>query len=695
MKKTLINTPQHSGAGIFLLYTILIILIYSNTLLSDWQFDDYPNIIDNQSIHIDNLHPKTLWDSLFSKPFNPGEIERPISYFSFAINWFIGKDNPFGYHVVNIIIHIITTFYLFKSTFHLLESYNNTKTNYQIDTLYVAILSATLWAINPIQVQAVTYIVQRMASMAGMFYILSIYQYIRARQSNIKIETSIRIIISAFFFIIALGCKENSITLIPSLLIIELLFLCKKNDYQSRCYSNALISLNILFIFLGTIYLIKGNYIDFIFSNEVDRTFTNTERLLTQPRVLLFHISQLFFPSPTRFSLEHDFIISTSLLNPATTLLSISILISAITICLYKFNQFILINLAILFFLINHSIESTIIPLEMVFEHRNYIPSFFIFLPLAVFINRLTKHFSIEKKYFATTINSATVIIIIGISLGTYTRNQSWTTEETLWTDCLVKAPNSARPLARLAEIYGWKKDKNITNIQIATSLLLKSLEKNMARKSYKEKIINNIGKLHALNGDFNGAIKYYLESLDINPKFINSRYDLTQAYIVTGKFQEALHEINIINENSTPKRKFIETKGIILSHLHRLDESRYSFQQAMNLQKHNKQRYFYHLGTALTRTGSLTRGRWFLKLAYKNKPNDPKIIFSLIENYSLSNENLFARKYAKELVEKFSLVAIIGELEHNESSTLSILPNTNLVKKFVLEAAEQASVTF
>ena len=133
------------------------------------------------------LQPGSLMRTFFTSPDSGGTITerlyRPIPCLTFAINWYFGKDRVFGYHVVNTLVHILTAYLLFLTILNLLKS-PNLRNHYQGKEHFVAFLTAVLWAINPVQVQAVTYIVQRMASMAAMFYILSIYFYVKTRQSE-------------------------------------------------------------------------------------------------------------------------------------------------------------------------------------------------------------------------------------------------------------------------------------------------------------------------------------------------------------------------------------------------------------------------------------------------------------------------------------------------------------------------------
>ena len=168
--------------GVAFIFLILVILpIYSNTFHAAWQFDDKPNIIDNYYLHLKDLQPESLINTFYTQPKNPREIgtklHRPIACLTFALNWFLGQDNVVGYHAVNLMIHFLTAFLLFLTIFNLFKA-PNLKHHFEDNEYYIALLAATIWAVNPIQTQAVTYIVQRMTSLAAMFYVLSMWLYV-------------------------------------------------------------------------------------------------------------------------------------------------------------------------------------------------------------------------------------------------------------------------------------------------------------------------------------------------------------------------------------------------------------------------------------------------------------------------------------------------------------------------------------
>ena len=290
--------------------------------------DDTPNIVNNPAFHIPDLAPQTLWKTFFANPVNAQRLYRPLPCLSFAINWLVGGSNTFGYHLVNLAFHLFTALALYFLFVRLLLVLNYQKPDQEIpDIRSTALLGAALWAINPIQTQAVTYIVQRMAVMAAFFYVLSILYFVKVRIAHTSRLQWKYGVCCIFFFLCAVGSKENAIMLPFSLILVEWIFFQKGKVNFIR---HPVIWSTVCILFAVTLILafVLENRLSFEFiHNWYDhRPFTLMERLLSEPRIVLGYLSQIFYPLPERFSIAHDVTVSTSLLHPWTTLLAIGII---------------------------------------------------------------------------------------------------------------------------------------------------------------------------------------------------------------------------------------------------------------------------------------------------------------------------------------------------------------------------------
>ena len=683
---------SHSAQNhlILLYFSILLPLCYSNTFYSPWLLDDPPNITENYPLLINNLLPETLWSTFFAKPFAEGQLYRPVPNLSFALNWYFGQENPFGYHLVNLAIHILTAFFLLKTILLLLQHSFSQRLKTDRDILFIAVFSAILWAINPIQTQAVTYIVQRMASMAAMFFIFATYTYVRARQACSLRQGLAHYLLTLVYFFLALGCKENAVTLIPSLLLVEVFFLANTTNQPARPWRLTLIFANICLLAAALYYIFDQNYLASLFTPIGSRPFSLMERLLTQPSVLLFYLSLLLYPSPERLSIDHTFPLSTSLLQPWTTLPAIVSVLALIAFALWQRKKLPLLSFAILFFFVNHLVESTIIPLEMIFEHRNYLPSFFLFLPLAAGAETLLNHFrQSSRTLYGVTITSLTLLLIM-IGLGTYSRNAVWATEESLWADALTKAPDNARPFAKLGEIYGWQKEKSAENLQTSVALLHKALKRESPRTSFKPAIVGNIGKVYRNYGMLDEAIVYFNQSVQLNPNFITSRLDLAETLTLQGKFEDALKEINVVIEKNDQQSRFFNLKGMILLWLGRPDEAVAANQLALHKTYVNKQRYFYNIGVGLTRAGHYDQGMWFLRQALKDTPDDRKMRYSLIENRLLAGDTESAGEHTRQILDRHSITAVRADLQHLATDYTSVPIDVTLIFPIMIATAKE-----
>ena len=291
---------NHNNIGAFSLYFsffILLLIAYIPSFQGDWHFDDLPNILENTPLHLTELAPQSLKRTFFAYPESEGTFLRPVSNLSFALNWFFHQDKVFGYHLVNFFIHFFTTVFLFKSCLLLLSS-PKIKGRVHGNPFLIAALAALFWALNPVQTQAVTYIVQRMASLAAMFTIIGIWCYLKARrQQDDSIKKQFFYYAGLLFaFLLALGSKENAILLPASLVLIELFFF--RETIKLSKQNIIIFTLGFLFI-LGFTILLKGpDVFHGIFASYSTRSFTPSQRVLTESRIVLFYLSSPFFSSP-------------------------------------------------------------------------------------------------------------------------------------------------------------------------------------------------------------------------------------------------------------------------------------------------------------------------------------------------------------------------------------------------------------
>jgi hypothetical protein len=410
---------------------VLIGVVYSNSFDANLHFDDTTNIIRNPSVHLKDFTWKNVKKTFYGGGkrgdiYHP-HLYRPVAVFSFALNYYFHELEVFGYHLINFLVHCIASIFLFLFIRQVLDFLKYSH------SLMIALISTFLWALNPVQITAVTCITQRMASMAGMFFIMAMYFYLKGRIQ----KQWHYYVISALSTILALGCKENAIMVFFSIFLFDLMFVQKKENIKR----NVMVFLWIILAGILIIYALSGwetlSYNQLI-EGYAKRDFTLGQRLLTGPRVILFYIMLLAFPYHGFLSLTHNLVVSKSLIDPFATLIAFLVLAVIITLSIVKIRKYALICYCVLFFFLNHLIEVSIFPLELVFEHRNYIPSFFFFLPFSILLLHIWKNW----RGFKVMVPALASSIILFFGYNTYYQNDVWETDLKLWTDTTKKSPD-------------------------------------------------------------------------------------------------------------------------------------------------------------------------------------------------------------------------------------------------------------
>lgn len=668
----------------FLFFFLIVFSAYGGNYNASWHFDDYPNIVDNPRIHIKDFRFNTLKDT-FYREFDDGKnlsrrLYRPVSMFTFALNCYMGKDNVVGYHIVNNTIHLLTTLFLFLTVLSLFMS-PNLKGKYQGSEYAIAFLSAILWAVNPIQTQAVTYIVQRMASLAAMFYIIGIYFYLKARMSTSCYNRFLFIAGCLLSFVLALGSKQNTATFPFAVAIIEILFFKDLKDRNTR--RNVTVTITIAGVFMAaciTILYIRGN-IAYFFRGYENLTFTLRERLLTESRIIVYYISQIFYPMASRLSLVHDIDISTSLFKPWTTIPSILAIISLLGVGLSHAIKRPIVAFSIFFYFINHIIESTILPLELIYEHRNYLPSFFLFFPVATGLIWLVDYFKKKNSFIHILLVVSIAGVIFSFYVGTFNRNKAWATEKTLWEDCIIKAPGMARPYHNIACYHYQKAGDMRKSMEFYKTALTK---KNLNSKTGHALTFNNMATILYDNGNYESSIRFCKKALEIKPKYLNAMQNLTLLYVRTGRFSEALESADKLLSKRKRSSDFLQIKGFVLLTADRFDEAISVLKMSLDIDPNNKKANLY-LGVALSLKGEHRKADTFLKHAYLLSPEDIFVHFARIENSVRGGNKENIDHFLEKLFGSFDKDTIISSLKRLDKNNIVVPLSQKLLADAIL----------
>ncbi|MDX1775444.1 MAG: hypothetical protein R3297_02575, partial [Desulfobulbales bacterium] len=364
------------------------VVLYANTFDSPFALDDYHNIIANRPIRITEISLETLSEIVQNSLLE----RRPVANISLALNYYFHQYDVTGYHLVNIAIHVLNGILLYFFI-HFTLNFAPGSLSPQNKGL-IAFSAALMWLVHPLQTQSVTYIIQRMNSLAAMFYLLSFMFYIWARISKHKLVIFTMACGALAAGILAIGSKENAVMLPVFILLYEWYFF-QDLRFDLKKHHYLILGILILFLLAAVFFYLGTNPLNVV-AGYGGRDFNLQERLLTQLRVVVSYVTMVLYPLPSRLTLEHDFPLSYSLVNPLTTLFSLFALtgITAAALLLSKRER--ILSFCLLWFLGNLLIESSIIPLEIIFEHRTYLPAMmlvflFVFIAFRLIGNNLVK----------------------------------------------------------------------------------------------------------------------------------------------------------------------------------------------------------------------------------------------------------------------------------------------------------------
>jgi protein O-mannosyl-transferase len=452
---------------------VLCAAIYWPGLSGGYLFDDYPNIVENTAVHPTNWTLPSLINAALSSPSS--EFKRPLASLTFAANYLLTGSAPYGMKLTNLIFHLLNgllAFLLARALILLAGAQaQENKKRAEIN----AALIACGWMLLPINLTGVLYLVQRMESLANLFVLVGLIGYVAGRR-RMQLDTLTRtdaftwkgytLCIVSITIPAALGAlaKETAVMLPLYAFLIEWLLLGFRtltpfdiaNGANSGRRDNRIVILFLIVLALPTIvglawlipWLLNPN-------TWATRDFTLGTRLLSESRIVVDYIAWTIIPAPQDLSFYHDdFIISTGIFSPWTTLASIIFLTALIALAVGIRRRYPLVSLGIAFFIGSHLLTATILPLELIYEHRNYFPSFGLMLAVVPMLLPSASRHTSHRHSFAL----ARKVLLGGLLLlwGSETAMSAlaWENPLELAQTLANRAPDSPRAQYELGRMY-------------------------------------------------------------------------------------------------------------------------------------------------------------------------------------------------------------------------------------------------
>lgn len=508
------------------LLVLATVLVYANSFDVAFQFDDYINIVKNPFL------------STPEKIINPGPVPDPdmwelharrtLGYLSLSLNYKLHGLEVWGYHAVNLLIHLASVLlvYVFVGLLFKTPRARGSALASRASTL--AFLCALVFAVHPIQTQAVTYIVQRFASMVAMFYLASLVLYLKARMSE---KTLSRNAYSVLMALAAMKTKENAITLPIAAAMLEWVFFPAEPIKKRMAWLGALM---LTALVIPTTVILQHLDISDLQEMTMKQTRLGSDMprstyFFTELRVIVTYLRLLVLP--INQNLDYDYPLYESFLS-APVVLSfgfLSAMLAAGVLMLRRTDgAWAVVGFGILWFFLTLSVESSFLPIvDVIFEHRVYLPSVGVICAAVVGAS----YVAARGKWFGLAV---VLILLAACVLGVmaHNRNEIWRDSIRLWQDTASKSPNKARPRFNLGLSFYEKGyyEQAIEHFKRAAEI-----------DPWTASIFNSLGASYYSADNDDLAIASYLKALELEPYYVECMVNLAKAYRHKGLKDKAL----------------------------------------------------------------------------------------------------------------------------------------------------------
>jgi len=575
-------------------------LLYANSLYAPWYLDDFRAIVD--SSYLRDL--KAVFLSLF-RP-------RGVANLSFAVNYQLGGYTVFGYHLVNVAIHLLTgvlVFLLLKRVFR--------------HEVWLPFAGALIFLAHPLQTQAVTYIVQRMTSLSGLLFFLTLYLFVRAREeldagrkfiSWRHLSLYLAVMMSAAAAVLT---KENAAVLPLALVLFHRYF---AEEGPSRSWKSLLCAVSPFFVVpcllavqQVVVPLVGGSTLKAIGGTTSLASMAHISPLnylVTEFSVLWLYIRLLFLPYGQMLDYGYPVVEQIWTLRNGIAFMG---LVGLLTLAFRIRKKLPLISFGIFWFFLALAVESTIIPLDPIFEHRLYVPMFGFVLVLIGVLQWLAKPKIMGSLLFS---------VILILSVLTWNRNALWSDELAFAEDNMRKAPDNERAIHLVANLYVGQK-----RYREAEQLFLKAIEANITY----EKTSIDLARLYILEQRYPEALQTLLRIMPSIPASEAFYHNLGIVYDEMGSSGQA--KLNL-QRAILIKPDFYDaytSLGLVFAKQKQWQEAIGYYRQSIYIVPYNGFAH-YNLGEALYALGQRQEALQEFQIAVKQDLEDPTAFFRVAE---------------------------------------------------------------
>ncbi len=519
-------------------------------------FDDIGLILENPAVkQLENI-PARFTSGIENFPY------RPLRGISFTIDYQFSGLNPTGYHISNIIFHVLTTLLLY-AIISLLTGKSR-----------VAFFAACLFAVHPVHTDSVAYISGRRDILSTLFYLLGFYLFLKGRNKD-KPGLLIAALVS---YLLAISSKEMAVTLPAIFFLYDCIHnLPDEGPLLKRCS----VSLKKVISRYGSFYLCFLTVATLFTCYKVLFKSPSTKvgfyggdffiQLLTVCKILVHYIKLLLYPVNLLADYSfNSFPLSQSIFEPAT-FLSLLVLcgLGVLTVKLLRSNK--LMAFAMIWFFVTLLPVCHIFPHhELLAEHYLYLPSFGFVLLVALTLDQLL---TFDGWRYAVYVLFALAVVLL--SARTVNRNEDWKDSFTLWSKTVETAPNCARALSNLGMEYYKRKDYTQAE---------QLYQKAISIRPGQDKPYSNLGDLYRIKKDYGSALEMYQRAAQLNAGNCAHYNTLGHAYAMVKKYGEAIKAFEQALECKPNYAEAYNNLGNVYRGLKKTDQAIACYQKAVQL---------------------------------------------------------------------------------------------------------------
>ncbi len=546
-------------------------LVYTNSLSNGFVFDDYAVIVENKYLKLPGINFASFFNHSYFNIAGGEASYRPVATLSYYLTYAIAGLNPFFYHLLSVILHMVNVVLVYL-LFNLILKHR-----------FTALIAGLLFACHPALTEAVDCIAYNEDLLAAVFFLLAFLFCLKSRKNGLKTDVK-NYGLSLFFFLLGLLSKEMAITLPAIIFLYDVSF---RNDADRKSFSLQLILKNIKerglfyggYLAVSLLYLSIRFFVLYHPQESIKPFYGNLfERMIFLPTHIFSFIKLAFFPvnltADYVFSYPHHFFAASNLIG---FLFVAGLAVGSVFIFKYSRGIF----FGIWWFFITLFPVYNIIPIYNPFAERFlYIPLIGLCMLVAIVFKTLMNKRLSETLPVKVLASVAIIAILSFYARITIARNLDWKDSLTLWSKTVITSPNSSIAHGSLGRAY-----QDLGQLEEAIREYKMAIE--IFPNNYKA--YYNLGVLYDRQGALKEAVANYKSTIAINPAFINARFNLGNIYHNKGLLEEAIHQYRKVTELDPADFEARSNLGVAYARQGKLDLAIAQWKKVLEMDPQNK----------------------------------------------------------------------------------------------------------